>query len=143
MFKIGRFKERTLSFDFVFKSLFGDPSNIGFLTALLSSFLTIPYKELEGRVILKNVEQPKKNKKVPGNRMDILVKLESGEVINVEMNGYSTTIERNVSYLCNLYNREQGSSKGSYKTPKCIQINFNLYKDKPCNQDQPIEEYMI
>lgn len=128
-----------LYYDFMFKGVFANEKELRPITALLSSFLEIPYEKLKGRITLLNNEMSKENIHVPGKRLDVLIRLEDGEIINVEMNSSFSMKERNVSYLCEVYSREQRSSKTGYNIPRCIQINFNRFKE----DTRPIEIYEL
>lgn len=52
----------SLTYDFMFKALFGNPKNIKILTRFLSDYFNIDYEVLEGKVKILNNELIKNNK---------------------------------------------------------------------------------
>ena len=119
-----------LTYDFMFKALFGNPKNIKILTRFLSDYFNIEYSALEGRVKILNNELIKNNKNEKKKSVDIIVELDDNEIINIEMNAnnnYPGLIERNTAYICKIF-EEQYTKNDDYKeTKKCIQINFNTF----------------
>lgn len=128
-----------LRFNYMFKSIFADYNDTSFLTALISSFLGVPYEKLKGKVTLLNGELSKENKEDHGMTVDVLVQLENGDYINIEMNCYDDGPERNISYLARIYEKQFKVGK-KYRLPKkCIQLNFNTFG----NGEYATEEYML
>lgn len=120
-----------LTYDFMFKALFGNEKNIKILTKLISDYFKIEYKQIEGKVKILNNELIKNNKKDKRKSVDVIVEINKNEILNIEMNAnknYPGLIERNTSYICKIYS-EQYTPKDDYvKTKRCVQINFNNFR---------------
>jgi len=119
-----------LTYDFMFKALFGNPKNIKILTRFLSDYFNIEYSKLEGRVKILNSELIKKNKHDKKKSVDVIVELDNNEIINVEMNAnnnYPGLIYRNTAYICKIFEEQYTKSDDYKETKKCIQINFNTF----------------
>ena len=126
-------KEKTiipLTYDFMFKALFGNKKNIKILTQFLSDYFNMDYKYLEGKIKILNSELIKNNKKDKKKSVDVIIELNKNEIINLEMNAnrnYPGLIERNTAYICKIYSEQFMTDDEYNKTKKCIQINFNNF----------------
>lgn len=125
-----------LSYDFMFKALFGNEKNIKILTRFISDYFNIEYKNLIGKIKILNNELMKNDKKDKKKSVDVIVELNDKEILNLEMNAnkdYPGLIERNTAYICKVYSEQYITGESYQKTKKCIQINlnnFSITKDK-------------
>ena len=119
-----------LTYDFMFKALFGNPKNIKILTRFLSDYFNIDYERLKGKVKILNSELIKNNKHEKKKSVDVIVELGKNEIVNIEMNAnnnYPGLIERNTAYICKIFEEQYISNSDYNVTKKCIQINFNRF----------------
>ena len=119
-----------LTYDFMFKALFGNEKNIKILTQFLSDYFNIDYKYLEGKIKILNSELIKNNKKDKKKSVDVIIELNEKEIINLEMNAnrnYPGLIERNTAYICKIFSEQFITDDEYNKNKKCIQINFNNF----------------
>ena len=121
-----------LTYDFMFKAVFGNETNMKALTLLISNYFKIDFNEIEGKVRIMNSELLKNDKKDKKKCVDIIVEINDNEILNIEMNAnrgneWSTTIERNTAYICKIFSEQYRSGDKYNKTKKCIQINFNNF----------------
>lgn len=121
-----------LSYDLMFKKVFGDSEKIERLELLLSIYFNIPIELLRGNVVIINNEQNVKKENDKRKSVDILLKVElvtGKERINIEVNRSrlrEIVVERNILYAANIFSR--GLKKGdSYDLIEpVIQINFDV-----------------
>lgn len=121
-----------LSYDLMFKKVFGDSEKIERLELLLSIYFNIPIELLRGNVVIINNEQNVKKENDKRKSVDILLKVElvtGKERINIEVNRSrlrEIVAERNILYASNIFSR--GLKKGdSYDLIEpVIQINFDV-----------------
>ncbi len=135
-----------ISFDMVFKKMWGDPNNEQRLEVFLSIMLTIPYQTIKGRTQIIDSEKRIENKSLKRQRYDIItkIKLNAFGKVNLEMNlGFDRTdIDRNISFLTHIFN--SGIKHGMKYTsiPPVIQINFNDY-DVDEDSKEVIDKYYL
>ena len=113
-----------LKIDRVFKTILLENEDFKFLNKVLTDILE---KEVE-IVTLEYVELPVVNTKVKVQILDVLVKIKSGEYLNVEVNiNFNNVIkERNLIYYMTEYT--QRYKRGGEVSEKVIQINLNFNK---------------
>ena len=103
-----------LTYDFMFKAVFGNATNMKALTLLISNYFKIDFNEIEGKVRIMNSELLKNDKKDKKKCVDIIVEINDNEILNIEMNAnrgneWSTTIERNTAYICKIFSEQYRS----------------------------------
>ena len=121
-----------LTYDFMFKALFGNEKNIKILTRFLSDYFEIDYSLLEGKVRILNNELIKNDKQEKKKSVDVIIELNEKEILNLEMNAnkdYPGLKERNTAYICKIYSEQHIVNDDYRKTKKCIQINFNNFSN--------------
>jgi len=64
-----------LTYDFMFKAVFGNENNIGALTQLISDYLEIDINKIKGKVRIMNSELIKNNKNDKKKCVDIIVEI--------------------------------------------------------------------
>lgn len=125
-----------LSYDLIFKKVFGDSENIENLETLISIYFNIKKEDVHGNIEILNTEKRIRYRNDKRQAMDILIKL-GNTVINIEVNNKLSDIilERNISYVSGLY-LGQLKNKTQYKELEAvIQINFDA-----CEIDDENEE---
>lgn len=119
-----------LTYDFMFKAVFGNKKNIRILTKFLSDYFNISYEMLEGKIKILNSELIKNDKLDKKKSVDVIVELNENEIINIEINSnrnYPGLTERNTAYICKIFSEQFITNDEYSKTKKCIQINFNNF----------------
>ena len=121
-----------LTYDFMFKAVFGSENNIEPLTKLISDYFNIDINKIKGKVRIMNSELIKNNKTDKKKCVDIIVEINENEILNIEMNTNKSkeefaTIERNTAYICKIFSEQYKSGDKYNKTKKCIQLNFNNF----------------
>ena len=119
-----------IAFDDVFHEVFGTQKNIKNTTLLVSALLNIPYKEIDGKVKIKNVGMSNPKIKSKRGEKDIVVFISKKEPlkINIEMNKYSISkviIDRNVYFQSDLFVSGLETSNPYSDLRKTIQFNLN------------------
>lgn len=118
-----------MTYDIVFKKVWGDPEGIKRLTLLLSICLGIPYEELLGNIEI--IESEKRNRrkkeKIQKNDIVVKVKLSYNSKINIELNARigNGILDRNVSYISHIFSSQIENREDYKKIEPVIQINFN------------------
>lgn len=135
-----------ISYDMVFKKMWGDPNNEQRLEAFLSIILGISYEKIKGKVEIVESEKRIGNKKIKRQRFDIVAKIKLwcyGKV-NLEMNlGFDKTdIDRNISFLTHIFNSGIKNKMNYRDIPSVIQINFNDY-DVAKENNSIIDKYYL
>lgn len=121
-----------LTYDFMFKAVFGNETNMKALTGLICDYFKIDINEIKGKVRIMNSELIKNDKNDKKKCVDIIVEINDEEILNIEMNANRgnerlTTIERNTAYICKIFSEQYRSGDKYNKTKKCVQINFNNF----------------
>ena len=119
-----------LTFDPLFKALFGKEKNKDLLAFIINSYLKLNITEND--IIINNSELYKENIKEIGKTVDLIVTLKNNIILNIEINSntnYPGLINRNLAYICKIYSEQFEMKQDYYKTvKKCIQINLNNFK---------------
>ena len=127
----------SLKFDLLFKKVFGSEEDLIPIKKLLKEVLGIVPKDVK---ILNSelVGRPYKDRDV---RVDLVVELEDGTKINVEVNTdvTQTLIERNVYYMCRNMSMDLAPKRILGKINRHIQINLD-YSGK---HEKSIERYAL
>lgn len=135
-----------ISFDMVFKKMWGDPNGKQRLEAFLSIMLGIPYEKLKGKVEIIESEKRIDNKNIKRQRFDIVakVKLNVYGKVNLEMNlGFDKTdIDRNLSFVTHIFNSGIRNKMKYEDIPPVLQIDFNDY-DVDKNNNDIIDKYFL
>lgn len=128
-----------LKIDRVFKTILLENEDFKFLNKVLTDILE---KEVE-IVTLEYVELPVVNTKVKVQILDVLVKIKSGEYLNVEVNiNFNNVIkERNLIYYMTEYT--QRYKRGGEVSERVIQINLNFNKGSQENLKEKICLYNL
>ena len=126
-----------LSFDLMFKKVFADEEDKSSLICLLDYILDIKVDD----VTILNPEIIASNFYDKGTTVDLIVKLEDGTVISIEMNTNTGTfvIVRNLFYLTKIMSKNIDSENSYLDLHKHIQVNFDT-KGKHTN---PIMKYCL
>ena len=118
-----------LTFDPLFKSLFGKEKNKDLLVFLINTLLKLNITEND--IIINNTELYKENINETGKTVDLIVTIKNSIILNIELNGntnYPGLINRNVAYISKIYSEQFEIKQDYYKTSKkCIQINLNNF----------------
>ena len=112
----------SLKIDRVFKTILLDNNNYEFLNRVLSDILEVEVKIKN----LEYVELPVINTKVKVKILDVLVEIETGEYVNIEVNiNFNKVIkERNLIYYMTEFT--QRYKRGGEVSEKVMQINLML-----------------
>ena len=127
----------SLKFDLLFKKVFGSEEDLMPIRRLIKEVLDIVPKDIK---ILNSelIGRPYKDKNV---RVDLIVELEDGTKINVEVNSEVTNklIKRNLYYLFRNITKDVMPKSVSAKINRHIQINL----DHGGKHEKPIEKYAL
>lgn len=117
-----------LTYDFMFKEVFGSEKRISITTYFISKYLNINYQKLIGKVKLLNKSLVKDNIKDKAQEVDLIVETDNG-IINIELNmrKYKYLIARNLSYLCRIYGNQLSKGDHYLTYKKALQINFDNF----------------
>lgn len=120
-----------LTYDSLFKKMFGDEFGKERTAALLSIILDIPYKDLLGNIEILNTEKRLNFLKDKKQAVDILVKINLPESLKVNlelnMNNNRLTVIRNYAYIALIFSNLLHNKDSYKKIDNCIQINFNTF----------------
>ena len=112
-----------LTFDKMFKKVFGDENDKRPIKYLIKQILDLDVEEIEiyNNELLGEKYVDKKNE------VDLIFKSDNKDVINIEINTSfgKTVINRNLLYLCRVVSRNLKSKDKYSKLNRHIQINFN------------------
>lgn len=124
-------------FDVLFKKIFGDPKDLKPLKYLLKTCLNIEPKE----ITILSPEVLGQKYKTKRTYLDLLVKLEDGTKISIEVNTNpeSYVIDRNLFYLFKVMGNDLKIEDEYTNLHKHIQLNFNVY----INQKNPVLDYKL
>ena len=123
-----------MSFDLLFKKMFGDENHKERVSYLVSTILNIPYEEVKDNIEILPNDKKLNNKKTKRQAQDVVVRiiLSVNKRISLEMNmNYNITNKnRNLMYLANMYSNQLKNKEDYNKLEPCIQVNFNtVYTD--------------
>ena len=120
-----------ITYDKIFKKVFGDPNNTDKLAYLLSTIFKIPFEDLKDNIEIIESEKRvnKVNEKMSKSDIVLNIKFSSFEKVNLEMNigFYKEVIVRNLGYNSNLLSSSLKVGKNYSDIKPVIQINFNTY----------------
>ncbi len=118
-----------LKVDFAFKSIFGDEKHINALKYLLRTILGYSNGEFKEIHIL-NSELTKDYYGGKESRLDVLVKLNNGEYVNIEMqmDNVQSNEKRFLFYWSSVYNRQLKKGEPYEKLAKTISISILDYE---------------
>ena len=124
-----------MSFDLIFKKMFGDNEHKERTASLLSVLLGIPYDDLVDNIELLPTEKKLRNKKDKRQYQDVIVKiiLSVNKRVSLEMNMNYDNVNknRNIQYLTGIFYNQLKNTDNYNLLEPCIQINFNtVYTDK-------------
>ena len=140
-----------MGFDPLFKKMYGDVNYTNKAAALVSIVLSIPYEDIKDRIDVVNNEKLRKNKSDKKQERDVLLKIQlhsEYHFINLEANlfGYNQElIDRNTSYISDIYSSQLDESDDYSFLRPVIQINFNKPAKKVRTSDlyKPISTYLL
>lgn len=140
-----------MGFDPLFKKMYGDVNYTNKAAALVSIVLNIPYEDIKDRIDVVNNEKLRKNKSDKQQERDVLLRIElhsEHHFINLEANlfGYNQElINRNTSYLSDIYSGQLDQSEDYSLLKPVVQINFNKPTKKIRTDDlfKPIDVYLL
>ena len=123
-----------MSFDLLFKRMFGDVNHKERVSYLVSTILNIPYEEVINNIEILPNDKKIRNKNTKRQAQDVVVRiiLSVNKRISLEMNmNYNITNKnRNLMYLANMYSNQLKNKEDYNKLEPCIQVNFNtVYTD--------------
>ena len=120
-----------ITYDKMFKKVFGDPNNTDKLAYLLSTLFKIPFEDLKDNIEIIESEKRvnKVNEKMSKSDIVLNIKFSSFGKVNLEMNVgfYKEVIVRNLRYNINLLSSSLKVGKDYSNIKPVIQINFNTY----------------
>ena len=120
-----------ITYDKMFKKVFGDPNNTDKLAYLLSTIFKIPFEDLKDNIEIIESEKRvnKVNEKMSKSDIVLNIKFSSFGKVNLEMNVgfYKEVIVRNLGYNINLLSSSLKVGKDYSDIKPVIQINFNTY----------------
>ena len=120
-----------ITYDKMFKKVFGDPNNTDKLAYLLSTIFKIPFEDLKDNIEIIESEKRvnKVNEKMSKSDIVLNIKFSSFGKVNLEMNVgfYKEVIVRNLGYNSNLLSSSLKVGKNYSDIKPVIQINFNTY----------------
>ena len=120
-----------ITYDKMFKKVFGDPNNTDKLAYLLSTIFKIPFEDLKDNIEIIESEKRvnKVNEKMSKSDIVLNIKFSSFGKVNLEMNVgfYKEVIVRNLRYNINLLSSSLKVGKDYSNIKPVIQINFNTY----------------
>ena len=120
-----------ITYDKMFKKVFGDPNNTDKLAYLLSTIFKIPFEDLKDNIEIIESEKRvnKVNEKMSKSDIVLNIKFSSFGKVNLEMNVgfYKEVIVRNLGYNINLLSSSLKVGKDYSNIKPVIQINFNTY----------------
>ena len=120
-----------ITYDKIFKKVFGDPNNTDKLAYLLSTLFKIPFEDLKDNIEIIESEKRvnKVNEKISKSDIVLNIKFSSFGKVNLEMNVgfYKEVIVRNLGYNINLLSSSLKVGKDYSDIKPVIQINFNTY----------------
>ena len=124
-------------FDKLFKKIFGDPKDLKPLKYLLKTCLNIEPNE----ITILSPEVLGEKYKTKRTYLDLLVKLEDGTKISIEVNTNSENylIDRNLFFLFKVMGNDLKTKNEYIDLHKHIQLNFNVY----INQKKPVMNYKL
>ena len=140
-----------MGFDPLFKKMYGDVNYTNKAAALISIVLSIPYEDIKDRIDVVNNEKLRKNKSDKKQERDVLLKIQlhsEYHFVNLEANlfGYNQElIDRNTSYISDIYSRQLDETDDYSFLKPVIQINFNKPTKKVKTDDlyKPISTYLL
>ena len=117
-----------LTYDFMFKEVFGSQKRIKITTYFIARYLKIDYHKLIGKVKLLNKQLTKDNIKDKTQEVDLMVYI-NNKIINIELNmqKYPYLIARNLAYLCRIYGNQLNHQNDYLDYKKVLQINFDNF----------------
>ena len=125
-----------MGFDPLFKKMYGDVNYTNKAAALVGIVLSIPYEDIKDRIDVVGNEKLRNNKSDKQQERDVLLRIQlhsEYHFVNLEANlfGYNQElIDRNASYISDIYSSQLDESDGYSLLNPVIQINFN----KPINK---------
>ena len=125
-----------LTVDYAFKKVFGEKKSV--CLAFLNSILAERNRPLITDLTFLNTDHPKNHEKGKSIRLDILAKLQSGELVNIEMqaNPQDAMGQRTLFYWTIVYNKTLKKGDGYKKAKKVICINILDHNIWPEYQDR-------
>ncbi len=118
-----------MSFDLLFKKMFGDENHKERVSYLVSTMLNLPYEAVKDNIEILPNDKKLNNKNSKRQAQDVVVRiiLSINRRISLEMNmNYNIANKnRNLMYLANMYSNELRNKDDYSKLEPCIQVNFN------------------
>ena len=135
-----------MSFDLLFKKMFGDENHKERTAYLISTFLQLPYKEIKETIEILPNDKILYSRNDKRQARDVIVRiiLSINMKVNLEMNVCfdESRRNRNLMYITHIYSNQLKNKEDYKKIEKCIQINFNLdYINK--DKKEIIEKYTL
>ncbi len=123
-----------MSFDLLFKKMFGDENHKERVSYLVSALLNLPYEEVKENIEILPNDKKLRNKNSKRQAQDVVVRiiLSVNRRVSLEMNmNYSLANKnRNLMYLASMYSNELKNKEDYASLEPCIQVNFNtIYTD--------------
>ena len=123
-----------MSFDLLFKKMFGDENHKERVSYLVSALLNLPYEEVKENIEILPNDKKLRNKNSKRQAQDVVVRiiLSVNRRVSLEMNmNYSLANKnRNLMYLASMYSNELKNKEDYADLEPCIQVNFNtIYTD--------------
>ena len=125
-----------IAYNELFLEIFGNPKNVVFTEYLVSGLLSIPYKEIKGKIKYDSRTSTKVNVHKKKMEKDIVFLLDIKEpyILNLEMNLNDLTetkVDRNVGYAFDIVSNMLKPGEIENTRKRFIQYNFNtVFVDK-------------
>ena len=120
-----------ISFDRLFKKVFGDIFGIQRLEGLLCEYFNLPYEKIKGKVYILESDKRESQKINKQQDSDLIIHMEEGDkikYINIEVNmSEGIVIVRNMTYISYIIGEFLKNKEDYNKLPKFQQINFNNF----------------
>jgi len=127
--------------DAMFNTMINNESRKEYASYLIALALNLDYKQVYDNIIFVKNKLDKKNKDEKGSEVDFVCKI-NNEIIGIEVNNNANKamLERNVSYMADLYKSKTLKDK-AYEYQRVYQLNINNFTFK--ENDKIMERYML
>ena len=127
--------------DAMFNTMINNESRKEYASYLIALALDMDYKQVYDNIIFVKNKLDKKNKDEKGYEVDFVCKI-NNEIIGIEVNNNANKamLERNVSYMAELYKSKTLKDK-AYEYQRVYQLNINNFTFE--ENDKIMERYML
>ncbi len=138
-----KLKVYPLSYDLMFKHIFGTNKNIRFTKYLLEKWLGYSKEELIGLKVLNSAKLNKEKILDKNFEADVIVQLITGDIINLEMYNHPSEISsiKSEMYACRLFAKQLKKGK-DYTEAKTVS-QYNFIKNGCIKRDDIIAKFTL